>query len=89
MCKEHCSPASAPETQRIIVTMKEGLDEEKKSNFIKDFEKSGGKVVEVLDTINMIIAEAPIDVFTKMNSSLTGHDVVHAVELDGKVTIQK
>ncbi|KAJ2751907.1 hypothetical protein GGI19_004178 [Coemansia pectinata] len=89
MCKEHCSPASAPETQRIIVTMKEGLDEKQKVEFIKDFEEKGGKVVDKLDAINMLIAEIPADVLTSMQSSLQGHDVVRHVELDGEVTIQK
>ncbi|KAJ2015991.1 hypothetical protein GGI14_003919, partial [Coemansia sp. S680] len=64
MCKEHCSAASAPETKRIIVTMKEGLDEKQKAAFIKDFEEKGGKVVDVLDTVNMIIAEAPSNTFS-------------------------
>ncbi|KAJ2061537.1 hypothetical protein GGI17_003015 [Coemansia sp. S146] len=82
--------SSAPETQRIIVTMKEGLDEKQKVDFIKDFEKSGGKVVDKLDAVNMLIAEAPANVFTNMQKSLDGgHDVVRGVELDGEVTTQK
>ncbi|KAJ1886635.1 hypothetical protein LPJ71_009001, partial [Coemansia sp. S17] len=87
---EHCSAASAPETQRIIVTMKEGLDKNQKADFIKDFEEKGGKVVDVLDGVNIIIAEAPRDVYTVMGDSLVGgHDIIEAVELDGEVTIQK
>ncbi|KAJ2743439.1 hypothetical protein GGI20_003737 [Coemansia sp. BCRC 34301] len=80
-----------PDTHRIIVTMKEGLDEKKKESFIKEVEKNGGVVGERLDIINGFVAEVPVNVFQSMHeSSLTGkHDLIDSVELDGKVTIQK
>ncbi|KAJ2488009.1 hypothetical protein IWW37_005023 [Coemansia sp. RSA 2050] len=92
MCKDHCSHTLAPSSKnhRIIVTMKEGLDEKQKANFIKDFESNGGKVGDRLDTINGFVAEAPAHVFESMQASVVGgHDVVYSVELDGEMTIQK
>ncbi|KAJ2784860.1 hypothetical protein GGI18_003390 [Coemansia linderi] len=92
MCKGHCShvSASAPKSHRIIVTMNEGLDEKQKANFIKDFEDKGGKVGDKLDIINGFVAEAPSHVLDSMQASLVGgHEVVHSVELDGEMTIQK
>ncbi|KAJ2573616.1 hypothetical protein GGH95_004043 [Coemansia sp. RSA 1836] len=89
-------PASAlgenkPDTHRIIVTMKEGVDDSKKEEFIKEVEKGGGVVGDRLDIINGFVAEVPTNVFLSMQkASLTGeHDLVHSVEPDGEVTIQK
>ncbi|KAJ2102786.1 hypothetical protein GGI16_003129 [Coemansia sp. S142-1] len=88
MCKEHCSAASAPETQRIIVTMKEGIDEKQKAAFIKDLEEKGCKISGKAGDINEFVAEAPAAVFKSIQISPSeGLTLTNEVAIDGSVTL--
>ncbi|KAJ2464292.1 hypothetical protein GGI03_003320 [Coemansia sp. RSA 2337] len=89
MCKEHCSAASAPETKRIIVTMKEGIDEKQKAAFIKDLEEKGCKISGKAGDINEFVAEAPAAVFKSIQISPSkGLTLTEDVTLDGSITLE-